>query len=91
MTKEAGRRRTRVPDFQEIGPGKPLSVEIVGVYTGNTPGRWFGLADADLLVTSSVKNRSRPSDQDQSILIVARGQCVGESQLGVPGEAGQEA
>ncbi len=44
-----------VPPFQPVGLGSPLSVEILAVYTGDVPRRWFGWAKSDLLVTSAVK------------------------------------
>jgi hypothetical protein len=44
-----------IPTFQPVGLGRPLSLEILAVYTGDVPRRWFGLAKSDLLVTSAVK------------------------------------
>lgn len=46
-----------VPAFREIGIGKPLSIEILTVYTGDAPGRFLGgLTGApDMLVTSGAK------------------------------------
>lgn len=41
------------PDFEPIGIGKPLSIEILTVYSGDAPERWLG--KKDLLVTSGVK------------------------------------
>lgn len=42
-----------IPDYQPIGFGKPMSIEILAVYTGNAPNRIFG--KPDLLVTTAVK------------------------------------
>jgi hypothetical protein len=41
-------------DFTPIGPGKPLTVEIVHVYTGKYPSTIFG--PSPMLVTSAIKN-----------------------------------
>lgn len=42
-----------IPDFEPIGFGKPMSIEILAVYTGDAPNRIFG--KPDLLVTTAVK------------------------------------
>jgi hypothetical protein len=42
------------PDFKPIEIGKPLSVEILTVYSGDSPNRFLG--KKDLLVTSGVKS-----------------------------------
>ncbi|MEM9888112.1 MAG: hypothetical protein AAF849_19620 [Bacteroidota bacterium] len=44
-----------LPDFTQPGIGKPLSVEILSVYTGDAPQRFFG-GKKDLLVVSGVKS-----------------------------------
>lgn len=44
----------RTSNFQQIGIGKPLVIEIYTIYTGNAPSRLFGGRPA-LLVTSGVK------------------------------------
>jgi hypothetical protein len=43
-----------LPGFEEIGLGRPLSLEILSVYTGDAPSRYFG-GKPDLLVASAVK------------------------------------
>lgn len=52
-------RSTNQPDtifeFEPVGIGKPLSLEILTVYTGNAPRRFLG-GKPDLLVVSGVKN-----------------------------------
>ncbi len=50
-----GPRQRVTPAFQPVGLGNPLSVEILAVYTGDVPRRWFGFTKPDLLVTSAVK------------------------------------
>ncbi|MDC7996901.1 hypothetical protein [Gilvibacter sediminis] len=42
------------PDFKPIEIGKPLSIEILTVYTGDAPNKFLG--KKDLLVVSSVKS-----------------------------------
>lgn len=42
------------PDFEPIGIGKPLSIEILTIYSGDAPERFLG--KKDLLVTSGVKS-----------------------------------
>ena len=43
------------PEFTPIGIGKPLSIEILTVYTGDTPSSGlFGRSKPDLLVASGV-------------------------------------
>jgi hypothetical protein len=44
---------TVVPGYEPIGFGKPMSIEILAVYTGDAPNRIFGRPD--LLVTTAVK------------------------------------
>ncbi|MEM0995293.1 MAG: hypothetical protein AAGI49_19835 [Bacteroidota bacterium] len=44
-----------LPNFTQPGIGKPLSVEILSVYTGDAPQRFFG-GKKDLLVVSGVKS-----------------------------------
>ncbi|CAL2083354.1 hypothetical protein [Tenacibaculum sp. 190524A02b] len=41
-------------DFTPIGIGKPLSIEILTVYSGDAPGRFLG--KKDMLVTTGVKS-----------------------------------
>jgi len=45
--------KSLIPDYEPIGIGKPMSVEILGLYTGNVPFALFG--KPDLLVASAVK------------------------------------
>ncbi|MEM1325738.1 MAG: hypothetical protein AAGI23_07285 [Bacteroidota bacterium] len=47
--------RLGLPDFTQPGIGKPLSVEILSVYTGDAPQKFFG-GKKDLLVVSGVKS-----------------------------------
>ncbi len=47
---------TTAPDFTEIGIGKPLSLEILTVYTGDAPPRRGFGRKPDLLITSGVKS-----------------------------------
>jgi hypothetical protein len=42
------------PEFEPVGIGKPMSIEILAVYTGDAPAK-FGIWKPDLLVTSAVK------------------------------------
>ncbi|XLS29871.1 hypothetical protein ACJD0Z_03375 [Flavobacteriaceae bacterium M23B6Z8] len=42
------------PEFKKIGIGKPLSIEILTIYSGDAPNRFLG--KKDLLVTSGVKS-----------------------------------
>lgn len=44
-----------LPDFTQPGIGKPLSVEILSVYTGDAPQKFFG-GRKDLLIVSGVKS-----------------------------------
>jgi hypothetical protein len=43
-----------LPGFEAIGIGRPLSVEILSVYTGEAPSKWYG-GKPDLLVASAAK------------------------------------
>jgi hypothetical protein len=43
-----------VPGFTEIDLGKPLSIEILSMYTGDAPGKIFG--KPDMLVVTAVKS-----------------------------------
>lgn len=45
----------KAPGFTPIGIGKPLSIEILTVYTGDAPTKGFFSSSADLLVVSGVK------------------------------------
>ena len=45
--------RSMIPDYERIGIGKPMSVQILTVYTGDVPFKIFG--KPDLLVTSAAK------------------------------------
>lgn len=46
------------PAFAPIGIGKPLTIEILTVYTGDAPGRFLGflLGDPSMLVTSGARS-----------------------------------
>ncbi|MEN0005866.1 MAG: hypothetical protein AAF798_17080 [Bacteroidota bacterium] len=44
-----------IPSFSPVGIGKPLSVEILTVYTGDAPRKFFG-GRPDLLVVSGIKS-----------------------------------
>ena len=46
---------SNTPKFKPIGIGSPLSIEILTIYTGDAPRRWFG-QHSDLLVASAVKS-----------------------------------
>ena len=35
-------RKDQAPDFQAVGIGKPLSIEIASIYTGDAPGTALG-------------------------------------------------
>ncbi len=48
-------RQDAAPDFQPVGIGRPLSIEIAGIYTGDAPNSALG-QKPDLLVTSAVKS-----------------------------------
>ncbi|MBN1259815.1 MAG: hypothetical protein JXB35_03960 [Anaerolineae bacterium] len=45
--------QSTAPGFTPIGIGKPMSLEILSIYTGNAPGGLFG--KPDLLVTTAIK------------------------------------
>ena len=48
-------RKDSAPDFQPVGIGKPLSIEIAGIFTGDAPSTALG-QPPDLLVASAVKS-----------------------------------
>lgn len=48
-------RKDQAPDFQAVGIGKPLSIEIASIYTGDAPGTALGQPPS-LLVASAVKS-----------------------------------
>ncbi len=48
-------RKDAAPDFQPVGIGKPLSIEIAGIYTGDAPSTALGQPPS-LLVASAVKS-----------------------------------
>ena len=61
-----------VNPFEPIGLGKPLSIEILSLYTGMLPGR-FGLGKPDLMVTSAVKSIETYAAQPMAVNQITRG------------------
>ena len=61
-----------VNPFEPIGLGKPLSIEILSLYTGMLPGK-FGLGKPDLMVTSAVKSIETYAAQPMAVNQITRG------------------
>jgi hypothetical protein len=78
-------RDLEAPEFTPIGLGKPLSIEMLTVYTGDAPGRGLFGGQPDLLMTSAVRSvetfDAAPRAINQIVPDITDQQYIGPSAL----------